>query len=287
VKQLSPALTGVLYGSNVHLRANLYTAYLVGPLSGTVVRWTDGESDITMSGTVYRSDLGVVKRSRSRQSAGNEVDDCDVGLMVQPLANSLGASFNALIGSFDQCRFTIQKCYGTGSYSEFTALGTIPDVDGLAVPTNIGSTTLELSVRSFAEAFTEPLPRRLFQPGCPYAVYGSGCNLSPALFRDGRIVAAGSTASSIVANAAFDALNSIGWIIFNNGALAGQTRQVKSVGGATAALAVAFPQAPAVGDSFYAVKGCDKTRDTCRVTFNNLVNFGGYPDIPQAATMGH
>ena len=34
-----------------------------------------------------------------------------------------------------------------------------------------------------------------------------------------------------------------------------------------------------VGDSFTVVAGCDKTRDTCKTKFNNVVNFGGMPDL--------
>jgi uncharacterized phage protein (TIGR02218 family) len=36
----------------------------------------------------------------------------------------------------------------------------------------------------------------------------------------------------------------------------------------------------AVGDMVRLVAGCDKRMETCRLKFNNLVNFQGFPDIP-------
>jgi len=34
-----------------------------------------------------------------------------------------------------------------------------------------------------------------------------------------------------------------------------------------------------IGDSFTAVRGCNKDGDTCRDVFNNMVNFGGELDV--------
>ena len=37
----------------------------------------------------------------------------------------------------------------------------------------------------------------------------------------------------------------------------------------------------AVGDRVKLIVGCDKRFETCRGKFGNLVNFQGFPDIPQ------
>lgn len=36
------------------------------------------------------------------------------------------------------------------------------------------------------------------------------------------------------------------------------------------------------GDGFFIMPGCDKSTDTCETKFNNLINFGGEPDLPTA-----
>ena len=35
-----------------------------------------------------------------------------------------------------------------------------------------------------------------------------------------------------------------------------------------------------VGDQVRLIAGCDKRFETCRLKFNNLLNFQGFPDIP-------
>jgi hypothetical protein len=46
----------------------------------------------------------------------------------------------------------------------------------------------------------------------------------------------------------------------------------------------ALPYAPAPGDQFTAYPGCDKSVFTCQNKFNNLLNFGGFPFIPNEET---
>jgi uncharacterized phage protein (TIGR02218 family) len=40
------------------------------------------------------------------------------------------------------------------------------------------------------------------------------------------------------------------------------------------------PQAIAIGDTFTATAGCDKTHATCRARFSNIENFRGFPHMP-------
>ena len=35
-----------------------------------------------------------------------------------------------------------------------------------------------------------------------------------------------------------------------------------------------------VGDEFTAIAGCDGNRSTCRIKYNNIINFRGEPDVP-------
>jgi uncharacterized phage protein (TIGR02218 family) len=64
--------------------------------------------------------------------------------------------------------------------------------------------------------------------------------------------------------------------------LAGLAQEIKSFDFATGTLTpwLPFPATPDIGDTFTVTAGCDKRRETCKLKFNNLVNFGGFPDIP-------
>lgn len=73
-----------------------------------------------------------------------------------------------------------------------------------------------------------------------------------------------------------------GTATFTSGALAG-CRPVEifdwTVAGGVS-LWTGLPEAPQVGDTLELRRGCDKTRPTCLATFDNVINFRGFPDVP-------
>ena len=126
------------------------------------------------------------------------------------------------------------------------------------------------------------MPRNLYQPTCVRALYDSGCGLQRSAWGTAGAVAAGSSATRIVWAAA-DPKFVQGTLAFTSGVLAGQTVGVKAI--STGALALAYPLAavPAVGDSFTAYPGCDRTQATCAAKFANTANFRGFPFVPPPA----
>jgi uncharacterized phage protein (TIGR02218 family) len=48
------------------------------------------------------------------------------------------------------------------------------------------------------------------------------------------------------------------------------------------ALVLALPMGKTIqaGDTFNAIAGCDKTKQTCIGKFSNIINFRGEPDVP-------
>ena len=64
------------------------------------------------------------------------------------------------------------------------------------------------------------------------------------------------------------------------GDIAGFTRTIGQVVGATAYPMTAFIYPVTLGDQFEALPGCDHTIATCQGVFNNLARFGGFPYIP-------
>lgn len=94
-------------------------------------------------------------------------------------------------------------------------------------------------------------------------------------------VATGGTLTSIAAPLGRPA----GWfdmgvIQFTSGPLAGVTRNIKAWDGSTLTLSLPLPGLPA-GCGFTVVPGCDKTKATCQVKFQNLARFRGCPYVPK------
>lgn len=73
-----------------------------------------------------------------------------------------------------------------------------------------------------------------------------------------------------------------GVITFTSGPNSGLKRTVASyAAGGLITLVLPLPVAPVAGNTFSIVPGCDKQMLTCEQKFNNLINFGGQPFIPQ------
>jgi len=79
-----------------------------------------------------------------------------------------------------------------------------------------------------------------------------------------------------------------GVITFTSGANIGLSRYVQNyqntTGSGVVTIIDALPQAPAPGDGFTILPGCDKSLSTCLGKFNNLIHFGAQPFIPQPET---
>ncbi len=75
-----------------------------------------------------------------------------------------------------------------------------------------------------------------------------------------------------------------GNLIWASGANSGLKAEVKmhakSAGVVTLELWQAAVEDVEAGDAFTITAGCDKEASTCRLKFDNLVNFRGFPDVP-------
>ena len=56
--------------------------------------------------------------------------------------------------------------------------------------------------------------------------------------------------------------------------------EVKEFASGQLVLALPMGKSIQVGDGFKVIAGCDKTRETCRTKFSNILNFRGEPDVP-------
>jgi uncharacterized phage protein (TIGR02218 family) len=73
---------------------------------------------------------------------------------------------------------------------------------------------------------------------------------------------------------------SSGEVVWITGANAGRHMEIKEFSNKQFTLVLPMPNTIAVGDTFNAIAGCDKTFNTCFAKFNNAVNFRGEPHVP-------
>lgn len=77
----------------------------------------------------------------------------------------------------------------------------------------------------------------------------------------------------------------LGMILMTSGDNAGRSRGILNWDNATKTflLDVEFDNAIQAGDTYVVRRGCDKTFYTCKNTFDNTINFGGFPYVPRQA----
>jgi len=71
-----------------------------------------------------------------------------------------------------------------------------------------------------------------------------------------------------------------GVLTFTSGPNAGATREVKVYASGQFTLHQPAPYLAEVGDGYSVVPGCQKTIETCKAKFDNVINFRGEPQVP-------
>ena len=157
-------------------------------------------------------------------------------------------------------------------------------------PINIGvygGMEMGIKVKSRMSKANVDYPLRLYYPTCPYVLYGAGCGLDRANF------AHAGTVTGVSGTIYIDTTLSMpisyfdqGYMVFTTGALAGAAGPIR-YSNATGGIRMlsGFNTSPAIGDSFVAYPGCDRTPATCSSKFNNWQRNRATPYIPLKETV--
>lgn len=154
---------------------------------------------------------------------------------------------------------------------------------GRVVGANISGEVVTLNCESVFTSMRRPGLRARFTKGCRHALYGRGCGLDLDAFDTASTVSAiaGLVITVPGANAQAD-----GWWV--GGMFRGPdstTRMIVAHAGNNLTISRAIAGL-AVSDAVLIYPGCDHTRGTCHTKFNNVLNYGGFPWIPQVNPFG-
>lgn len=271
--------------------ADLYTITLIG---GTVLYYTAGDTDITTGGHTYLAG-GQTGPYFERMGGNKPKIKWHRGLAVDTMvfdilpkdATILGIPFLTAVqqGYFDGANITLERAY-MSTYG--TVVGTVILFVGRVADITCGRVFAKFTINSPLELLNQPMPRNLYQPGCINTLYDTACGLNQNSFDEGGAVASGSTVSLINTTlTAASGYYDLGKIKFTSGANDGLWRGVKAYVNSspdTISLIVPLPYTPATSDTFIIYAGCDKKQSTCSSKFSNLVNFRGFPYIPENST---
>lgn len=283
MKNASPALVALLNSSNTFIMADCYEVTL---FNGTVYRWSTVDYPLTVESHIYSypPDAPVVTRGPVREVVGLEVDKLKVTLGVGDDGFTIGGyqlPQLARNGLFDGAQVIVYRAFMS---TPGTVVGSIVRFSGIVSTVTPEPTAVVLNVKSDLQLLQRKMPRNLFQPGCSHVLFDAGCALVRASFVVSGTVGSAATVVSIPTSLtqATDYFSQ-GVMIFSTGANTGARRSVKSFVHASGVVVptIALPYAPANGDAFTIIPGCDKRQTTCETKFSNLAHFRGFPYIPK------
>jgi uncharacterized phage protein (TIGR02218 family) len=258
-------------------------AYIFTLRSGSTLCYTDIDVTFTYNGNTFLANAVRISGLKYKAAIGLEVDSQQI--TAAALSTDLvggGPSFLQALreGVFDGALVERDRVFFSDQLGG-TVIGSVILFQGrLGSIDQIGRTTAKLTVNSDLCLLDNDMPRNIFQPTCLHTLYDSGCGLVKADFGTNGTAGAGATDSVIPWSGA--STNFVqGSITFTSGVNNGVTATVASVAAGTS-LTLAYPleEAPSEGDAFTVYFGCDHTPVTCRVKFNDFVNFRGFPYVP-------
>lgn len=240
---------------------------------GVIVRFTDHDQDITVSGAVYRAAAGFTPTA-IQTTSDLSVDNLDVeGLISECLISHA----DVLNGRLDRAEVRISRV----NYAQ--------PADGIEKLRAgwVGEVTLtrdgyKAELRGLLQLLQQPIGL-LLMPECNADLGDARCRVALVGYTSpGAVEAAdgdrGWVDASLGAAAGFYVGGLVSWL---SGANSGLKKEIKDhAAGGAIGLQEPMPNPISAGDTYTIHAGCDKTRATCKTKFSNVLNFRGFPDIP-------
>lgn len=244
--------------------------------NGTVYAFTDHEFPLTVGGVTYEPAPGL-ESVKYTSTSDVQVSNQEIGAAMVDVPEE-----DLLGGVFDSADVEAAWCsWKNPSYGRLiTFKGTIGEVNWSEVGfvADIVSFMKQLE-RSIGHTYTSSCRHELFGSTAPGRI--GACTLSATSFTHTGTVSSISISKwkFVISVSQADNYFSNGVITFTSGNNAGLSATIKKQTGTTIELLLPTAFTVQVGDAFSIVAGCDKTLDTCKNKFSNVVNFGGFPHI--------
>ena len=228
----------------------------------TTYAYTSADSTIVLGGTTYAKEAvssGPIDYSQEEGSGGAEIH--------LPAKNTVAQKFKDYPPS-TPVFVTIFRVHRNGAAAvRFVGRVSQGSFEGAAA---------KLTCAPLRGLLTRAVPGLNYQKQCNWPLYGPGCGLLAAAFRDSAAISA--VNGLLVSSPAFSA-RPPGWFAFGRFELNGERRYILEHAGDTVTLIAPIPGLD-VGAQVDVFAGCDRSETTCKVKFNNLVRFLGFTRIP-------
>lgn len=279
---LHPSLVAAIQSQS----AFLATCWTITRQDGVISRFTDADRDVVINGLTYSASTGF-----SRTASENTVDGTPQNLDIESFFSSSGITQHDLrTGLYQMARVVIflvnrldlpsslpsnktrviGRCIIAGS--EFDSLQVKIKLQSVSALLNntVGLELTELCGHDFCDVGSNPYSR---------------CTLSASTYQtNGSVVLVPNQKRIFRWNISTKPEGEYdkGLVEFLSGENQGFKSRVQYYSAANQEFALydVTPYPIAVGDNIRALSGCLKTKENCRDRYNNIINFGGAPDLP-------
>lgn len=242
-------------------------------LDGQVFGFTSVDIDLPFAGQLYQAATGFTP-SAMAQNADLSVANLEVTGMLD--SASITES-DLLAGRWDGAAVEIFEV----NYLNLT-MGRMILRTGTLGNVSSGRVAFHAELRGLTQQLQQPVGA-VYQAACDATFGDARCGLNAVALQVTGAVS-GVTSRRVFATALAQVADyfGAGFILWNTGLSAGLKMEVRDFAGGAFTLVQQMPFDIAVGDTFTATPGCRHRRtEDCGAKWNNVINFRGFPDLPQ------
>lgn len=271
MKTVNPSLLTHLAGQVT----TLAVCWKMTTTANVIYGFTSHTADIVFEGVTYRSAQGFTPTT-VQSSSGLNVDNMD----MKGLLRALGIHEKDVNdGIFDGATLQVFLV----NYQDL-AQGNLKLRRGFLGNVKLTRVGFEAEVRGLMERFQRTI-LEVYTPGCRADVFDARCGLTVGLFTVTGSVTSFSNKRIFrdTTRTEADGYFMGGLLTWTSGLNNGLSMEVKKYTSATDEFELVLPMRNqiVVGDAYSVYAGCDKSWETCKTKFDNIVNFRGEPFVPQ------
>ncbi len=250
----------------------LATCWKITRTDGVVMGFTDHDKDIIFESVTYKAASGF-NATGVQYKADFSVDNLDIEGM---LTSDDIKEADILAGKYDyaEVHIFIVNFENLAHEDLFVKRGWLGEV-------RVKRSQFVAELRGLSQKLSQTIGRQ-FLPACDAILGDTRCGVNLASFTFTSSITSVTDRSRFKATGLAQADNYFtgGEIQFTSGLNNGLKMEIKEYLSKEIALVLPMPNTISVGNTFSIKAGCDKTHETCKAKFSNLINFRGFPNIP-------
>lgn len=244
---------------------------------GVVFRYTSHDEDVRFAGQAYKACHSLNPSASENASSLGSVGNMELTGLIDDEGITEADLYG---GKFDDAYVTVDLINWNPGPSTPRRLASGWTGQLSQGDTSFNMEVLGSSARLEQQALTQP-----YAPGCRWVFGDARCGVNIEARKLTGVVTSAATRSAFVGTITGDPAGSEwtnGRVRFTSGVNIGQDLEVKTVDFGTGQVLL-WPSAvllPHVGDAFDLLPGCDKSKVGGCTLYANVINFGGFADVP-------